>query len=98
MSELFVAFKSKHLEISDSEYIRHTQIYSNVDLCVEYNLMDEWLRLHPHRRGTRIFVSRWLAKEQRKAVASKREAMVGANPYRDVKVKAEALERGRERR
>jgi hypothetical protein len=97
MSELWLTFKGKRLEVSDGQHNRYSQTFPHVELLSEYLIMDLWLEAHPKRRGTHRFCMNWLAGEQRKAIERRKEAMVGANPFTNVRVKPEALTRIRER-
>ena len=95
---LFVAFKGKHLVVSELDDNQYCYWYPDVNHASEYRVIDAWLDVHPRRRGTRRFVRAWLKEEQRRAGLKLREARVGSFDPGPVKVKPAALERARRRK
>ena len=77
MSELFLAFDGKHLQVSEAEYVHFGELYPHLDIMQELRFIDEWLYAHPRRRGSLRFIKNWLRAEERKAARPNPELKVG---------------------
>lgn len=98
MTDLFIAFRGKHLVVSEAmdKHIRAT--FPGCDVVEQYLLADLWLEANPSRRWRNQMrgLAQWLTKHLRHAPKVAAEVRVGTAPKAEdygVTLRPEVVER-----